>query len=718
METSVKTPMQLFGLPQYLRVPLFQRPYVWDEERQWAPLWEDVRRVAEYHKNGQPEARHFLGAVVTQQTGSQLGRAETFSLVDGQQRLTTLQLLMNAAAAEFELRGFVVQKAHLEALTHNEARFGFVGVDQLKVTHLNEDREPFQLVMLAEPPLDYEELPYEHRIPKAHQYFGERVRDWLDEDDSTHAEDRAAGLTNALTSGLEFVVITLGKDENSQAIFETLNARGTPLTQADLVKNAVFERLEAEGDDVHRVYTQIWKHFETKFWTSQLSLGRYSVSRIEVFLNHWLVAQLGEEVGSQATFTRFKQWSGYETTRSMHEIVGSIEQQATQYRGWIERAATRTGDLDTPALFAHRTQAAGYEAVKPILLWLYDPANHVPGHLADEALRWVESWVLRRALLRRASSDLSRVIAALVREAREVEPGRVADRIKTFLSQQDRPGTYWPPDREFLEELVEMAAYQAHSRSRLRMILESIEDDARGYNLEGASPTGSRVERDRMHIEHVLPQAWRSHWPVEDLLQEVGRDAHVHRLGNLTLLTQTLNTSVSNGPWSGPSGKRAALERHDVLLMNRPLRDSEQWDEQAINARTLAGVEALLRTWPAPEGHDVLPSLRRQDAADNYIELREMVAIGQLAPGTVLYAGGDRSRTATVTKDGALLVEGEVREYPSGAAQVILGHQTNGWQFWRLEDGRRLAELRSEFHAFKAEMRARGATMEAGPEEV
>ncbi|MGD8214263.1 DUF262 domain-containing protein [Aestuariimicrobium sp. Y1814] len=577
METSVKTPMQLFALPQYLRVPLFQRPYVWDEERQWAPLWEDVRR-AEYRTNGQPEAGHFLGAVVTQQTGSQLGTAETFSLVDGQQRLTTLQLLMNAAAAEFELRGFEVQKATLEALTHNEARFGFVGIDQLKVTHLNEDREPFQLVMLAEQPLDYEELPYEHRIPKAHQYFGERVRDWLDEDDSTHAEDCAAGLTSALTSGLEFVVITLGKDENSQAIFETLNARGTPLDQADLVKNAVFERLEAEGDDVHRVYTQIWKHFETKFWTSQLSLGRYSVSRIEVFLNHWLVAQLGEEVGSQATFTRFKQWSGYETTRSMHEIVGSIEQQATQYRGWVERAANRTGDVDTP------------RAVR-----LPHASSRIRGGQAHPAVAVRSGQPCARPSGGRGASVGGELGAA-----------------------------------------PRVAAYQAHSRSRLRMILEAIEDDARGYNLEGASPTGSRVERDRMHIEHVLPQAWRSHWPVEDLLQEVGRDAHVHRLGNLTLLTQTLNTSVSNGPWSGPSGKRAALERHDVLLMNRPLRDSEQWDEQAINARTLAGVEALLRTWPAPEGHDVLPSLRRQDAADNYIELREMVAIGQLAPGTVL----------------------------------------------------------------------------------
>lgn len=703
METSVKTPMQLFSLPQYLRVPLFQRPYVWEEEKQWAPLWEDVRRVAEYRMNGRPEAKHFLGAVVMQRQAGEMGVAETFALVDGQQRLTTLQLLMDAAAAEFTSQGLEVQKSTLDALTHNDSKFGFEGAAQLKVKHLNADGEPFELVMLAKPPVDYSELTEEHKIVRAHQYFGEQVSSWLGEDVDPLLQARAAALTSTLASGLELVVITLGVDENSQAIFETLNARGTPLTQADLIKNAVFERLAMEGVDVNSIYQDVWKHFEGRFWTTEISLGRHTLPRIAVFLNQWLVGELGEEVSSQATFGRFKQWTEYETDLSMNSIVQSVAAQAARYQSWVERARERDGELDAPAMFTYRTQAAGFEAVKPVLLWLYNPANKVPIESANEALRWVESWIIRRALLRRSSADLSRVVAGLIQEARQVPPAQVADRVRSFLAEQDRPGTYWPSDRECREELAVVPAYQAYSRSRLRMVLEAIEDDARGYNLTTASPTGSRVTRERMHIEHVLPRAWKHHWPVDGLLAEIDRDAHVHRLGNLTLLTQSLNSAVSHGPWSGPSGKRAALQRHDVLLMNRSLRDQEDWNESAIDRRTADGVEALLRTWPAPAGHEVSPSVRKQASADaDWVDFREMVAIGLIAPGTVLYGRGDRSQTAVVRADGSLLVNGEVRTSPSGAGRVYLGRQVNGWIFWRLEDGRRLAELRPEFHRLKA----------------
>lgn len=135
------------------------------------------------------------------------------------------------------------------------------------------------------------------------------------------------------------------------------------------------------------------------------------------------------------------------------------------------------------------TQAAGIEAIKPVLLWLYEPANGVRAEIADSALQWLQSWIMRRSLLRRSASDLSRTVAQLITELRALMPEQVAERSKEFLAGLSRPGTYWPSDRELRAELQQLPMYTTHSRSRLRMFLETFEDDASGYTTERQSRT-------------------------------------------------------------------------------------------------------------------------------------------------------------------------------------------------------------------------------------
>jgi uncharacterized protein with ParB-like and HNH nuclease domain len=97
METQVRTPHAIFNMPQRLVVPLFQRPYVWNEESQWEPLWDDITRIADRvlkHPTTQPQP-HFLGAVVLQQLPTPIGLMQARTIIDGQQRLTTLQLVLD-----------------------------------------------------------------------------------------------------------------------------------------------------------------------------------------------------------------------------------------------------------------------------------------------------------------------------------------------------------------------------------------------------------------------------------------------------------------------------------------------------------------------------------------------------------------------------------------------------------------------------------------------
>ncbi len=697
MQTNVHTPLEIFTMPQHLLVPVFQRRYVWNAENQWEPLWRDISRVAERRHAG-GTAQHFLGAVVTQSSPAGMGVVASHGLIDGQQRLTTLQLLIDATAAELDAAGLNHLSQQLAMLTHNPVAFGLDEARILKLQHENDDRVGYLAVMLAEPPIDYAALPGT-RIVEAHQYFAEQVREWLGEDIDPQ---RASLLVSTLTHGLQIVVIALSDTEPSQEIFETLNARGTPLTAADLVKNYVFQQIVREGGDAHDAFRNHWQDLERAFWTKEVRIGRYSMERLSLFLNHWLVSQTGEEVSTRSTFTRFKSW--YEqSSRPMGQILATIHRQAQRYEEWLHDARLADGDLSQLALFLYRTEAAELEAVKPIVLRLFDVDHPLPADAASAALQDIESWLMRRSLLRRPASEYSRVVAGLINDLRGVDPADVPVVLRASLMGLNRPGTYWPGDDEAQRELAAASIY-TQPKARVRVYLEAVEDWRRGFTTSKPF-SASRVKRGAMTIEHLLPQKWKDHWPAETLQQQIDRDAHVHRLGNLTLLTQSLNSAVSNGPWNGDNGKRSGLEASDTLLMTRDPRQRVEWDEAQIAERTATMTTALLETWPAPAGHNPDPVKRTEQEAVGSVTLRDLVASGHLAVGAKLIArdGEYGGYTATVTADGTLEMGGKSYVSPSGAARDVLGRAVNGWTFWRPIEGGKLLDIRQKYLGTRAD---------------
>ena len=252
METQVRTPQLVFMQPQRLVVPLFQRPYVWNEENQWEPLWQDIVRVAERILANPTERHqaHFLGAVVLQQVLGQTGQMQQRTIIDGQQRLTTLQLLLDALHAELMAAEALAPAMRLEPLVWNAEPFCLTPEDRFKVWPTNRDRPAFNAVMGAQPPIDYEALGYRgERMVEAHRFFGGQAREWLLLKGVQEVQTRAAAIETAVRDLIQMVIIDLAADENAQEIFETLNARGAQLTAADLIKNLIFQRLlEADAD--------------------------------------------------------------------------------------------------------------------------------------------------------------------------------------------------------------------------------------------------------------------------------------------------------------------------------------------------------------------------------------------------------------------------------------------------------------------------------------
>jgi hypothetical protein len=132
----------------------------------------------------------------------------------------------------------------------------------------NRDPEAFNEVMAATPPVVYADLIHgSNRMAQAHQYFTGAITEWIGEGDGAVA--RAGALANVLLHQVQVVVIQLGAHEDAQEFFETLNARGTPLSAADLIKNFIFQRLGLEDARAEAAYTEHWQEFETAFWEKE-----------------------------------------------------------------------------------------------------------------------------------------------------------------------------------------------------------------------------------------------------------------------------------------------------------------------------------------------------------------------------------------------------------------------------------------------------------------
>ena len=685
--------MQLFNLPQYFVIPLFQRPYVWKETEQWEPLWNDIRRVAELRiADPQLNPTHFLGAVVIQAHEVQSRSLPTWNVIDGQQRLTTLQTLADATGALLAEADYSKLVGQLEDLTHNPEKYVEDGEDRLKVRHLNNDREAFVEVMNADSPVDYEDLSnVDSQIIAAHRYFSTVVERWLGVPGTEDYAVKAKELTHVLLDGLQLVSIELNASENSQEIFETLNARGTPLTAADLVRNFVFQRLDIEGSDTLKAYREDWP-FETKFWMKEVSVGRNLVSRSSLFLNQWLVARTGEEVSPQSTFNRFKSWVELETGVKMAELLPEIKRQARQYQGWTEASAQRGGTLNATEMAFYRMRASGIEVLKPLLIWLNEPGRNLSSDTKERIIQAAESWVYRRQMLRLSGSDLGRIVADVIAANSGVATGELAERVIGHLARLNVTSTYWPGDEELRATLKTEAVYSRFPRGRLRMFLEAIEDN---YRSETHQP---QVERKDYPIEHLLPRSWKETWPVATPEAVEERQARVHRLGNLTLLTQSLNSKVSNGPW--PTKRASLLQHNTITLTGRVLSETEklEWDEKLIDERTEKLIDAIVKIWPVPEGHHG-KVIDPQTRAGDWVELKHLMEAGFLASGDTLTATHRdfKGKEAMLTSDGAIELDGQRYTTPSAAGYALRKKSTNGWYFWAVSSGKRLRDVRTEF---------------------
>jgi type II secretory pathway pseudopilin PulG len=701
-------PREVFYQPSRMVVPLFQRPYVWSKERQWQPLWEDIVRLTDVLATKNPLATHFLGAFVVQQLPSTLGTMPEWSVIDGQQRLTTLQILLDALHSQLEAHGLAVLAAQVDPLISNPVAFHKKPEDRFKVWPTNHDRSGFESVMGAPTPVDYAKV-VPSRLADAHEFFSAAIQDWLELEGNL--DIRAKLLVDAVSGQLEIVSIRLDASEDAQAIFETLNARGEPLSAADLIKNFVFQNHPGTDEQVEAAYLTNWAELETPWWVTPTTAGRITHPRASWFLWHWLRARLLEDFPIRELFTQFKAYvadSGIELAALLPEVKVA----ADRYRFVIEGSQAVNGPLTRAQWFSYRVGTLDSEVVRPLLIWLDEQdQSDVSDDDKTRILKSLESWFVRRAIVKAPSQGANRFIVDLMLHLSKKPHNRLAQEVETYFASNNTPVGYWPDDAEVTHALWTAPAYNKYLRARLRMILEALEDYRRGYPDWKAFGMGP-IARNVGTIEHLLPRMWRANWPLtlsgeQNLVKEATRDRALHELGNLTLVTQKLNSKVSHGSWAM---KVAHFQQfNDVLLTNDVVQSNPgSWDEELVAARTAALTAAILQVWPAPPGHVGLgASSIEVPATTGEVDLAVLVSEGLVQPGAIITARPTvlAGATAAVGLDGRIFIGEEGFDTPSaaGVAVNVAGLYKggiNGWRFWKVqESGKSLWEIRNEYRA-------------------
>ena len=424
-------------------------------------------------------------------------------------------------------------------------------------------------------------------ITQSFRYFKGKVEEWLAEADSPEERvQRSDALEEALRESLLIAVIDLEDDEEPHIIFETLNARGEELKQSDLVKNTVM--YEAGVVDEADAAERLWGMFEDEWWRESSSEGRLDRIQLDRLLNHWMMATTFQNVAPNRVASEFRVYLGRVPGTPIEHTAAKIRSAGTVYRDALT-PGFRDQDPRVSEVLDRLLGDLNTVAIMPLILYL--KATRIPEHRYRRCIEILESYLVRRLLYGRITQGLTSFLISMLDRMEQATPHHYDEPMVEFLSSHTQGSLMWPNDRILRSSLVDDRL--GGTVRRRKMILVEIE---RRMRME--SMPESLGSTRNLTIEHVMPREWQANWPLPSSAPpEAGerREDRIHSLGNLTLTTDRLNSSLSNGPWDE---KRGTLRNHSTLLLNRDLLNIPgDWNEEAIEERGNRLVDKVLDIW-------------------------------------------------------------------------------------------------------------------------
>jgi uncharacterized protein with ParB-like and HNH nuclease domain len=528
------------GTRQYL-IPLFQRAYSW-KKSEWQMLWDDLVELCSTD-NPRP---HFMGSIVTMPTTSVPEGISKYLLIDGQQRLTTVFILL----AALRDRAKQSQEEELAAEINNTILVNPFkkGSDHYKLQLTQVDRKAFHQIIDTQSRIDGS------GISECYLFFEKKIR---------QSRWEFEKIKQVICSRLSLVSVVLGIDDDPYLVFESLNAKGRPLTQSDLIRNYFFMKIHTDRQE--SVYDKYWQPMQhllgenlTEFIRHYLTKNGVEVKQNEIYF------EIKDRINSQDALFYLKDLSIF----------------AEYYARLLNPEREPQESIRT---YLHRLNRLEVATIYPFLLNCYD--DWMQSKITKEdfitVLQILENFILRRFVCNVQTRGLNRIFALLysqVSKDTNLASETFVDRLKLALQNRD-----YPKDPEFKARLMEVKLYGSNRSEKARLILESIESF---FNHK------EQVSFDELSMEHIMPQT-PSKWWQEHLGEDwaVTHELLVHSLGNLTITGY--NSELSNADFST---KRTHFKKSHLEL-NQYFHDKQSWCREDIEARAEYLADIALQIW-------------------------------------------------------------------------------------------------------------------------
>lgn len=543
--------------PQFV-IPIYQRTYSWTE-KECRQLWDDIIRTGK----DDSVSVHFVGSIVyIEKADSTVTTWEPLLVIDGQQRLTTVTLLIAALADSIgddePMDGFSAQMLHgyylLNPLEKGERKF--------KLLLSQTDKTSLMAIV------NHQDQPKEHslRVVQNFELFKQLI--------SGCGNDLVAVCKGLAKLMMVDIKLKRGED-NPQLIFESMNSTGKKLSQADLIRNYILMGLEQELQS--HLYEAYWRPMEISFGQEAYD------THFDAFMRHYLTVKTGEIPRLDEVYEAFKSHAVSSTTASAS--VDVLVKDIRDFAGYFCAMALGAEQDAVLKVAFHDLRELKVDVAYPFLLELYH--DYAVGHLSKDdfanAVRWVEAYVFRRAICAIPTNSMNKTFATF---SKSLKKDRYLESIAAhflLLPSYRR----FPTDDEFERDIQTRDLYNFRSRSYWLRRFEN-------YGRKEAVPVDSYT------IEHILPQNEKlsDKWQTT-LGSEWKRiqKTYLHTLGNLTLTGY--NSEYSDRSFSDKRDMEGGFKQ-SPLKVNEGLGQVEVWNEAAITNRAAKLAKRAVTVWMSP----------------------------------------------------------------------------------------------------------------------
>lgn len=539
-------------------IPIYQRNYSWDE-KQCQQLWEDILRV------GANDAipLHFIGSIVYVQGGhASVSVGAPLLVIDGQQRLTTLTILLEALAR------FTDKNEPLDGFSSKKIKHKYL-------TNPLEDDDRFYKLLLSD--TDKETLKALVRNGELPKEFSIRIKENFEFFTDAIASNAAKILQicNGVNK-LMIVDIALERDqENPQLIFESMNSTGKALSEADLIRNYILMGLEHNLQT--EIYQNLWRPMELDF--GQEAYG----DQFDDFMRHYLTIKSGDIPRLSEVYEAFKEYAVkyFSEGGDVQALVADIKKYS-QY--FVAMSLDKEPNPKLKPLFNDLFKYLNYSVAYPFLMEVYGDFDQELINEKDfmEIIQLVESYVFRRSICQIPTNSMNKTFAEFMRHVDKID---YLASVKGHFYQL-RSYRRFPNDLEFGDSLVQRDVYNFYSRMYMFRKFEN-------------SGKKELISVDNYTIEHVLPQnpnlseQWqRDLGPDWKTIQ----DRYLHTIGNLTLTGY--NSEYSDRPFSEKKSMTGGFAQ-SPLRLNELIGRAEVWNEDSIRSRAQALAKEAINIWPS-----------------------------------------------------------------------------------------------------------------------